>query len=53
MWNRQIVPYFDVYKAKMLGPFKINIHSYGEKLNNDPLNIKKTTMTIYLKISTI
>ena len=41
MWKRQIVPYFDVHKTKMFGPFKINIHSYGEKLNNEPINIKK------------
>ena len=25
----------------MFGPFKINIQSYGEKLNNEPINIKK------------
>ena len=41
MWKRQIVPYFDVHETKMFGPFKINIHSYGEKLNNEPINIKK------------
>ena len=41
MWKRQIVPYFDVHKTKMFGPFKINIHSYGEKLNNEPINIKR------------
>ena len=31
MWKRQIVPYFDVHETKMMGPFKINVHAYGEK----------------------
>ncbi len=41
MWKRQIAPYFEVHETKMLGPFKINIHSYGEKLNNELINVKK------------
>ena len=31
MWERQIVPYFDVHETKMMGPFKINVHAYGKK----------------------
>ena len=41
MWKRQIVPFFDMHQTKMLGPFSINIHSYGEKQNLDTINIKK------------
>ena len=31
MWKRQIVPFFDAHETKMMGPFKINVHSYGKK----------------------
>ena len=41
MWKRQIVPYFDVHETKMMGPFKINVHSYGEKKNLEVTNVKK------------
>ena len=41
MWKRQIVPYFDVHETKMMGSFKINVHSYGEKKNLDATNVKK------------
>ena len=41
MWKRQIVPYFDVHQTKMMGPFKINVHAYGEKKNLDAGNFKK------------
>ena len=41
MWKRQIVPFFDMHQTKMLGPFSINIHSYGEKQNLDTINLKK------------
>ena len=41
MWKRQIVPYFDVHETKMMGPFKINVHAYGEKKNLDAGNFKK------------
>ena len=41
MWKRNIVSYFDVHETKMLGPFSINIHSYGEKQNLNAINIKK------------
>ena len=41
MWKRQIVPYFDVHETKMMGPFKINVHAYGEKKNLDAGNVKK------------
>ena len=33
----------------MFGPFKINIHSYGEKLNNEPINIKKNNYDYIFK----
>jgi len=41
MWKHQIVPYFDVHETKMMGPFKINVHSFGEKKNLDATNVKK------------
>lgn len=41
MWKRQIVPFFDLHETKMMGPFKINIHSYGEKKNFEVTNVKK------------
>ena len=41
MWKRAIVPYFKAHETKMLGPFSINIHSYGEKKNLDAININK------------
>ena len=41
MWKRQIVPYFDVHETKMMGPFKINVHAYGEKKNLNAGNVKK------------
>ena len=41
MWKRQIVPYFDVHETKMMGPSKINVHSYGEKKNLEVTNVKK------------
>ena len=41
MWKRQIVPYFDVHETKMMGPFKINVHAYGKKMNLDADSVKK------------
>ena len=41
MWKRQIVPYFDVHETKMMGPFKINVHAYGEKKNLNAGNVKR------------
>ena len=41
MWKRQIKPYFNLHETKMMGPFKINIHSYGKKQNLDAINLKK------------
>ena len=41
MWKRQIKPYFNLHETKMMGPFKINIHSYGEEQNLDAINLKK------------
>ena len=41
MWKRQIVPFFDLHETKMMGPFKINVHSYGEKKNFEVTNVKK------------
>ena len=40
MWKRQIVPYFDVHETKMMGPFKINVHAYGEKQTLNVTNVK-------------
>ena len=41
MWKRQIVPFFDAHETKMMGPFKINVHSYGKKKNLEVTNVKK------------
>jgi len=41
MWKRQIKPYFNLHETNMMGPFKINVHSYGEKQNLDAINLKK------------
>ena len=52
MWKRQIVPYFDIHETKMLGTFKMNGHSFGEKKNFDAINKKKISI-IFLKINSI
>ncbi len=31
MWKKQIKPFFNLHETQMMGPFKINVHSYGEK----------------------
>jgi len=41
MWKKQIKPFFNLHETKMMGPFKINVHSYGEKKNLDTASIKK------------
>ena len=41
MWKKQIKPFFNLHETKMMGPFKINVHSYGEKKNLDTVIIKK------------
>jgi len=41
MWKKQIKPFFNLHETKMMGPFKINVHSYGEKKNLDTAIIKK------------
>ena len=41
MWKKQIKPFFNLHETKMLGPFKINVHSYGEKKNLEATNVKK------------
>ena len=41
MWKKQIKPFFNLHETKMMGPFKINVHSYGEKKNLDAANVKK------------
>jgi len=41
MWKRQIKSYFNLHETKIMGPFKINIHSYGEEQNLDAINLKK------------
>ena len=49
MWKRQILPYFDVHETKMMGPFKINVHAYGEKKKLDTDNLKKENFSSYSK----
>jgi len=41
MWKKQIKPFFNLHETKMMGPFKINVHRYGEKKNLDTAIIKK------------
>ena len=41
MWKKQIKPFFNLHETKMMGPFKINVHAYGEKKNLDAVNVKK------------
>ena len=41
MWKKQIKPFFNLHETKMMGPFKINVDSYGEKKNLDTAIIKK------------
>ena len=47
MWKRQIVPYFDVHETKMMGPFKINVHAYGKKMNLDADSVKKEGLSLF------
>ena len=41
MWKKQIKPFFNLHETKMMGPFKINVHSYGKKKNLEVTNVKK------------
>ena len=41
MWKKQIKPFFNLHETRMMGPFKINVHSYGEKKNLHATNVKK------------
>ena len=41
MWKKNIKPFFNLHETKMMGPFKINVHSYGEKKNLKVTNVKK------------
>ena len=41
MCKKQIKPFFNLHETKMMGPFKINVHSYGEKKNLEVTNVKK------------
>ena len=41
MWKKNIKPFFNLHETKMMGPFKINVHSYGEKKNLEVTNVKK------------
>ena len=41
MWKKQIKPFFNLHETKMMGPFKINVHSYGKKKNLDTASVKK------------
>ena len=40
MFGRQIQPYFSAHKTKQVGPFNINLHTYGEEIEYDLSNIK-------------
>ena len=39
MFGRQIQPYFSAHETKQVGPFKINLHTYGEDFKYDLSNI--------------
>ena len=39
MFGRQIQPYFSAHETKQVGPFKIDLHTYGEEFQYDLSNI--------------
>ena len=41
MWKKGIKPFFNLHETKMMGPFKINVHTFGDKKNFDAINVKK------------
>ena len=41
MWKRQIKPYFAAHKTGTIGPFEVNIESFGEELPSKVKQIKK------------
>ena len=41
MWKRQIKPYFTAHKTGTMGPFEVNIESFGEELPSKVKQIKE------------
>ncbi|MEE2932978.1 MAG: serine hydrolase [Pseudomonadota bacterium] len=41
MWQRQIKPYFKAHETGMVGPFKVNMESFGRELPSTVKQIKK------------
>lgn len=39
MFKRQIQPYFSAHETKQMGPFKIDIHSYGQEVTHSLPNV--------------
>ena len=39
MFKRQIQPYFSAHETKQMGPFKIDIHSYGQEITHTLPNV--------------
>ena len=48
MWKKNIKPFFNLHETKMMGPFKINVHTFGDKKNFDAMNVKKANSRIML-----
>jgi CubicO group peptidase (beta-lactamase class C family) len=49
MWKKNIKPFFNLHETKMMGPFKINVHTFGDKKNFDAINVKKDNFDNFFK----
>ena len=47
MWKRQIKPYFTAHETGMIGPFKINIESFGKEQSRKVKQIKEQNFDKY------
>ena len=53
MWKRQIKPYFKAHETGMLGPFKVNVESFGRKMHSEVKQTKNRISTNTLTMNTI
>ena len=47
MWKRQIKPYFKAHETGMIGPFKVNVESFGRKMHSEVKQTKKQNFDQY------
>ena len=47
LWERKIEPYFTVHEDNYMGPFKVNVHSFGKKNAYEVGEIKKKNYDKY------